>query len=154
ARKSLHIFPEDLGESFFIEPLPGDDVIAPGRWEFAWKLRPKSTDVREIPGFALVYWSPAGRRYLTARSDPIEIPVTPETKRGGALPTQIPDIFRELATGSTSSPTTPWVPYLLGALAVPIAVLSWRLAGPRSARPRRDAHRQQAIAAVAAAPND
>lgn len=154
ARKSLQIFPEDLGESFFFEPLVDDDVVAAGRWEFVWKLRPKAADVREIPSFALVYWSPTVRRYLTARSDPIQIQVTAEAKRDAAPPAKLSDSFQELATWSTPSATTPWLPYLIGALAVPIAALSWLLAGPRSRRRRPDAYRQQALAAVTAAPDD
>ena len=65
-RGDLRIFPEDL--DFFREDVADEDRADPkaGTWTFVWRLRPKSTEVREVPALRLVYWSPMLRRFQAA----------------------------------------------------------------------------------------
>jgi hypothetical protein len=87
-RKHLRIFPDDFAASFFVEPRPDDDKLNPAdkTWEFVWKLRPKSIDVRELPSLALSYFAPRQNpptkegRFETARSKEIALDVKPRPK--------------------------------------------------------------------------
>jgi hypothetical protein len=76
-RGDLRIFPEDF--DFFREDVADEDRADPkaGTWTFVWRLRPKSTDVREVPALRLVYWSPMLRRFQAATIDPVPIEVRP-----------------------------------------------------------------------------
>ena len=76
-RGELRIFPEEL--DFFREDAVDEDRADPaaGTWTFVWRLRPKSTDVREVPALRLVYWSPMLRRFQAATTDPVPIEVRP-----------------------------------------------------------------------------
>ncbi|MEI7684799.1 MAG: hypothetical protein WCL32_07205 [Planctomycetota bacterium] len=95
-RAHLRILPEDLADSFYIEPRPQDDSAIPDKeWEFVWTLRPKTADVREIPSLALAYYSPQVRRYQTARTESIVLEVKPRPTMVVETPRSPPESFLE-----------------------------------------------------------
>lgn len=104
ARKSLRLLTDDFEKAFYVEAVPENDKPSPEQmtWEFVWKLRPKSTDVREVPSLALAYYSPQIRRYQTARSEPIPLSIRARPKVVVELqtPATPPASFLELADWS------------------------------------------------------
>lgn len=114
SRQYLRLFPDDVSESFFLEPRPEDDRWNPDdrTWNFVWKLRPKSVDVREVPSLALSYYSPTLRRYQTVLSDsiPIDVKPRPSSKMNDASPREIAEQFLRLAPWEAEMPSggRPW----------------------------------------------
>jgi hypothetical protein len=78
-RGNLRLFPKLEDFDFFVEDGAEEDRADPatGTWTFVWRLRPKTTDVREVPPLPLVYWSPMLQRYQAATADALPIEVRP-----------------------------------------------------------------------------
>lgn len=100
-RDKLQILPEDFPQDFYIEPLPEKDTHKGEVWTFAYRLKPKRTDVKHVPALKLVYYN--GRKFQTSFTEPIPLKVSP---RGTAqAPDQVkealkpPPQFYELITG-------------------------------------------------------
>ncbi len=74
-REHLRLFPEDFSQQFYVEALPEQDRQLPQEkaWEFAWRLRPKHQNVKEIPALELVYFRSA--KYQTSLTAPIALQV-------------------------------------------------------------------------------
>jgi len=130
-RKHLAIFPQNFDQQFFVEPLLDQDQLDPknGTWEFVYRLRPKSTAVKFIPGLTLVYYHPGRKRYSTTAADAIALTVRPAVPSKASLPTPVgaPEEFFRLGPlddGSWSDIQRPgtWV-FVLG-LALP-PLLCW-----------------------------
>ena len=80
-RGNLRIFPEDF--DFYREEVAEEDRADPatGTWTFVWRLRPKTTDVREVPPLRLSYWSPMLRRFQAATTEAVPIEVGPQVEK-------------------------------------------------------------------------
>ncbi len=78
-RSKLQIFPDDMAAFFYVEDLPAQDKVMPqkGLWEFVYRLRPKSADVKRIPALTLLFFAPEARRFQSAYADEIAITVKP-----------------------------------------------------------------------------
>ncbi|MBI3407777.1 MAG: BatD family protein [Planctomycetes bacterium] len=87
-RENLRIFPNDLETSFYVEPVPEQDRLQPDRdvWEFVYRLRPKSAEVKAIPSLRLVYYAPVRKKFQTTFSD--EIPITVKSATGSPARTE------------------------------------------------------------------
>src|SRR5207302_969257 len=78
-------------DNFYIEELGPPEGIQPDpqTWEFAYRLKPKSTEVTSIPGFPFVFYRPGflpqRLGYMTIRVPAIEITVEPRTPPPGIL---------------------------------------------------------------------
>ena len=81
-RKNLHIFPDDVAGSFHIEAVADQDKMAPreGRWEFVYRLRPKSAKVKVIPELQLVFLPTPAGQFQSSFADEIPISVTPRSE--------------------------------------------------------------------------
>ena len=99
-RKNLRIFPDELLADFHVEDVPDRDRLLPekGFWEFIYRLRPKRTDVREIPGLQLVYLTVDNKRPQSAFADPVSIKVLPakESAKFDLKVVRAPDRFYKL----------------------------------------------------------
>jgi hypothetical protein len=155
-RQQLRIFPDDIAASFFLEPVPDHDQLKPAEktWQFVWKLRPKSTGIRELPSLALAYYSPQLRRYQTAHSKEVALIVNPRPKIivEETEPRSTPASFLELAERSPARPAwrtvRPPLEWLL--IGIVIAAASWRIAGAQT-NGRADFARQSKWSAEAVA---
>lgn len=140
-RRLLRLFKEEARHDFHIEPVADQDRFIPGKnglntWEFVYRLRPKSTRVKEVPEPHLTfYWPGPDGGFKTKYPDDIPIPLTvtprPKLKSNdlGLKVIEVPERMFQLATGdAVLSRDDPW-PYwnlpLLIAMALAIPVLSW-----------------------------
>lgn len=78
-QEKFQLFPADVGEQFFVEPVPELAQSWPDKkvWEFYYRLRPKSSDVSFIPSLKLWTYHPGRRKYQPAFADAIPITVRP-----------------------------------------------------------------------------
>ncbi|HTU90994.1 MAG TPA: hypothetical protein VMF69_13025 [Gemmataceae bacterium] len=126
----------DFDEQFYIED-PSEEVARPDDriWEFTYRLKPRRTQVREIPSLSFVYFNPylltASKGFQVIYTDPIPLRVLPhETVQ---VPVQGPESAFVLVTGSAVlERRTPWTPPSLGAivtllLAPPLGCIAWYL---------------------------
>jgi hypothetical protein len=126
----------DFDEQFYIED-PSEEAARPDdrTWEFAYRLKPRRTEVREIPSLPFVYFNPylltASKGFQVLYTDPIPLHVLPhETVQ---VPVQGPESAFELATGPTVlERQTPWTPPRVGTivallLAPPLGCIAWYL---------------------------
>jgi hypothetical protein len=135
--------PAELKEQFFVEDIPElDRTMTDGKaWEFVWRLRPKTTDIREVPPLQLSYYAPMLRRYQSARTE--GMPLVVQARESVVVPDQTPvafdPAFMEVVpfSGRTEVAATTWLDSLgwrwwlvVGPI---LAVLSWRSARPRTA---------------------
>jgi hypothetical protein len=143
----LKLFPADMEEQFFVEPV--SEHAEAGRWRFVYRLRPKSTAVKHVPGLKLVYYTPRQRRYQTAYSDAIPIEVKPRAdgsvKIDGLKVISAPPSFFELAEPNAAADGGEFELTLLAAvllfLAPPLAcaagLWAWRRRHPAAEELRR-----------------
>ncbi len=81
-RPALAEFP-GFSADFYIEEIGPPEGTHPDdkTWEFAYRLKPKSTDVQMVPGFPFVFFRPGllppSRGYMTTRAPEVPITVTP-----------------------------------------------------------------------------
>jgi hypothetical protein len=96
----------EFARRFVVEDLPGGSAVE-GRWEYRYRLRPRSTDADAIPAFRFVYYKPGvvppEKGFRTASTPAIPLVVWPrqpidlaevETPPGVQSP---PEPFRRLA---------------------------------------------------------
>jgi tetratricopeptide (TPR) repeat protein len=130
----------DFAEQFYIEDA-GEEPARPDdrTWEFAYRLKPRRVDVREIPSLPFVYFNPyilsASKGFQVLYTDPIPLHVLPpETVQ---VPVQGPEIAFVLAAGpGVLERQTPWSPPRLGTmlallLAPPLGCFVWYLVWQR-----------------------
>jgi hypothetical protein len=90
-RPPLADFP-GFADDFYIEDAgpPGGTHPDPETWEFAYRLKPKSTTVKGIPGFPFVFYRPGFRPpslgYMTLYVREVPITVTPRRQLEPAAP--------------------------------------------------------------------
>jgi tetratricopeptide (TPR) repeat protein len=126
----------DFAEQFYIEDL-GEEAARPDdrTWEFAYGLKPRRPDVREIPSLPFVYFNPylltASKGFQVLYTDPIPLRVLPhETVQ---VPVQGPESAFVLATApAVLERQTPWTPPSLGTMAMlllapPLGCVAWYL---------------------------
>jgi hypothetical protein len=110
-------------------------LAPPVRWEFRYRLRPKSTAATEVPGVPLAFYDPRGltltQKFPVIYSEPIPIEVKPRAVAEMAL--QAPEEAFQLATGpEVLASVRPWSPPGLAVLALlfagpPLVCLGWYL---------------------------
>jgi hypothetical protein len=131
-RKFLKIFPDQFADQFFVEDLPELDRLASAdkTWEFAYRLRPKSTAVEFIPGLKLVYYHPSRKKYASSFTEAIPLTVKPAAQPELPLPAAkvilAPESFFQTASAEASlswrPATSPGPGSLLELLALGVAV--------------------------------
>ncbi len=126
----------DFAEQFHIED-PSEEAARPDErtWEFAYRLKPRRTEVREIPSLPFVYFNPylltASKGFQVIYTDPIPLRVLPhETVQ---VPVQGPESAFILARDpAVLERQAPWSPPQLGTivtllLAPPLGCVAWYL---------------------------
>jgi hypothetical protein len=132
----------DFNERFYIENPDNEEPPAPDavRWEFVYVLKPRRTDVREIPGVPFVFYNPAIRpakkAFQTKYTDAIPLKV----QAAGAFvppPRPVADVFLQTRTGpAVLTRQAPWSPpgtilVALLLLVPPLACAAWYVAWRR-----------------------
>jgi hypothetical protein len=154
-RPLLHDLPE-FARRFEIEDVPGTNPVA-----FAYRLRPRTTEIDRIPRLRFAYYNPAaadGRQFPVTYTDAIPIRVLPPVTEVEPKSTwDVPAIFREPTASRGWDPAGPgW----LGGLSVAVLALAavyvvwWRWRnpdGPRLARVRQTRAVRRVLARLAAA---
>ena len=132
-RLDLRQLPE-FAQQFYIED-PGEEVARPNDhvWEFTYRLKPRRTEVREIPSLPFVYFNPylltASKGFQVLYTDPILLHVLPHDTV--QVPVQGPASAFVLSTGSAVlQRQTPWTPPRLGTIAAlllapPLGCVVW-----------------------------
>jgi hypothetical protein len=134
-----------------------------GTWEFVYRIRPRSTAVREVPGLPFVYYNPdipfPSRRFQVDYTDAVPIEVTEHA----VFPVRLagPEEAFQLADGpEVLAHQSPWKlpgPLVLGlvALVPPLLCVVWYVAwrrlypdAARRARIRRSWAARQALQAL------
>ncbi len=134
-RIDLRQLPE-FAEQFYIED-PSEEAARPDdrTWEFAYRLKPRRTEVREIHSLPFVYFNPYLRTtrkgFQVLYTDAIQLHVLPhETVQ---VPVQAPENAFVLTVGPAvlerQAPWTPprWGTVLVLLLAPPLGCLAWYL---------------------------
>ena len=132
-RIDLHQLPA-FEEAFFIED-SGEEVNRPDEqtWEFVYRMKPRRTDVHEIPSLPFVYFNPylltASKGFQLQYTDPIPLRVLPH--ESVQVPVQAPErafgiamgshVLEHRAVGTTQSLAT----FLALLLTPPIICLLW-----------------------------
>jgi hypothetical protein len=134
-RLDLRQLPE-FAEQFYIED-PSEEVARPDdqTWEFAYRLKPRRTESREIPSVPFVYFNPylltASKGYQVLYTDVIPLHVLPH--ESVQVPIQAPESAFVLASGpDVLQRQTLWKPPGLGSilvlvLAPPLGCVAWYL---------------------------
>lgn len=124
----------DFAEQFYIEDSSEEAARPDDRtWEFAYRLKPRRTEVREIPSLPFVYFNPylltASKGFQVLYTDPIPLHVLPhETVQ---VPVQGPESAFVLDTSpAVLERQTPWTPPSLGTIAMlllapPLGCVVW-----------------------------
>jgi hypothetical protein len=165
-RPDLHELPE-FEESFFIEDRTDQDRADDNSWEFVYQLKPRTTSVKAIQGFPLIYFQPgtlpASKGYMTRWAPSIPLVVKPRedtipTQDNGSLvPADVPatayqfvDDPQVLRRDDSSNLPVAWISLLL--LIPPALCLGWYLTwkrlypdAARLARQRRSKAAQRAL---------
>ncbi|MGL4549820.1 MAG: hypothetical protein ACRC33_01425, partial [Gemmataceae bacterium] len=155
-----------FGRQFFVEDV-ADEPAGPGRWRWAYRLRPRGAWVREVPGVPFLFYnpdlSPPERGYQLLYTDPIPLTVRPAEKVGP--PPDYPPEVTEPASGpGLLARRGPWrvgVAQVLAALVAPplgcaVWYALWRRLYPddaRAARLRRGRAARRAMDALARSPS-
>jgi hypothetical protein len=148
---------------FTMDPHPSsapDREPAEGVWEFDYVLRPRTTEVREVPSIAFRYYNPRitreDRSYATTWAHTIPLKVLPPGILADVPPVRLPaapDRFYEIATGpgllrhdEPFSPSWRWTVVLV--VLPPALCLGWYAARRRlDPDAARSARRVQSLAA-------
>lgn len=130
----------DFAERFYIEDV-GEDATRPNdhSWEFTYRLKPRSSEVRAIPSLPFVYFNPylltANKGFQVLYTDPIPLHVLPpETVQ---VPVQGPESAFLTTTGpEVLERWTPWTPpglamILTLLLTPPLGCIVWYLVWQR-----------------------
>jgi hypothetical protein len=125
-----------FAEQFYIEDPSGEAARPDDRtWEFVYRLKPRRTDVREIPSLPFVYFNPylltASKGYQVLYTDPIPLHVLPhETVQ---VPIQGPEsLFGLAGRPGVLERQMPWTPPRLATIATlllvpPLGCVAWYL---------------------------
>jgi len=136
-RKYLRIFPDDFANQYYVEDVPDQDrlLTEENAWEFVYRMRPKSTEVKFIPGLKLVYYHPARQKYATSFADAIPLTVQPPAQKVDMPPVKTivaPPGFLELSSPGEVGfwqihRVPPWWVLLLGLVLPPLFcfVVGW-----------------------------
>ena len=139
-RGLLQPFKDEVLFDFYIEPVPDQDRVIPGRkdeqtWVFVYRLRPRSTAVKEVPEPRLVYYQPrAGYRTTYPDAEPIPLTVKPRPQfNADAMGThnigQVPERIYHQVSGpkvlARAEPASYWNPPVLIAVGLGLPLLSW-----------------------------
>jgi hypothetical protein len=154
-----------VAEAFYVEdPDDGGNRQPDARtWEFVYRLKPRSTAVREVPGIPFAYYDPdipfPTRRFQVAYTDPVPLTVGPDVLV--EVPVIAPESAYQLATGpGMLARESPWelpgpAALVLLALAPPLLCAAWYAAwrrlypdAARLARRRRSKAAGQALQAL------
>jgi hypothetical protein len=157
----------DFTEQFYLED-PGEELTRPDErtWEFAYRLKPRRPEVRDIPSVPFVYFNPylltASKGFQVVYTDPIPLRVLPH--KTVQIPVQAPERAFVLATGPAVLErqrlwTPPGLATTLALLLTPplgcfVWYLIWRWLYPDAARlasQRRSRAARQALHALHAA---
>jgi hypothetical protein len=141
----------DFASRFKINETLEPGEVAEGRISFEQVIRPKSTDVTEIPPVQLAYFDPATGRYEVTRSAPLPITVLPTTTQSietfGADAAQAPateltqrpgGIYANVTSDAALADRTPSLAPLWALLAPPLAYGAALVATRRRRRLRHD----------------
>ncbi len=126
----------DFAEQFYIEESSEEAARPDDRtWEFVYRLKPRRTDVREIPSLPFVYFNPylltASKGFQVLYTDPIPLRVLPHDTV--QVPVQGPERAFVLAKGpAVLERQTPWTPPRPGTIAAlllapPLGCIVWYL---------------------------
>jgi hypothetical protein len=165
-RPPLADFP-GFADGFYIEDVGPADGRQPDRqtWEFTYRLKPKNTTVKAVPGFPFVFFRPGflppRLGYMTAYAKEIPITVTP---REAVAPATKPvagsaaafaladgDVLRHDGTGRLPGPFVLVMMLLVPPLGCVAWYFVWRRLNPgaaRLARRRRSRAAQEALKAL------
>jgi hypothetical protein len=155
-------------DSFYLEDLDPPEGAHPDEktWAFAYRLKPKGTAVKAVPGFPFVFFVPgfipAKNGYMTVYVPEVPITVTPRQEVGGttaAKPITAPEEALALAGGDVLAREGGRLPgplvLMVALLLPPMGALAWYVAwrrlypdAARLARRRRSRAAQEAIKAL------
>jgi hypothetical protein len=157
----------DFAEQFYIED-PAEEVNHPDdrTWEFAYRLKPRRTDVAAIPSLPFVYFNSylltASKGFQVLYTDPIPLHVLPHDTV--QVPVQAPESAFLLATGpEVLERQTPWTlpsiaTCVILLIAPPMGCIAWYLVwlrlypdAARLASQRRSRAARRALQALHAA---
>jgi hypothetical protein len=99
-------------EAFYVEDAPDADRHPDERtWEFVYVLKPRGTEVTEVPGLPFAFYNPAirpaSRGFQVVYTDPIPLHVSKHAVY--AVPLEVPASAYQLATGpELLAQRTPW----------------------------------------------
>jgi hypothetical protein len=123
-----------FADDFYIED-PDDGTRRPDdrTWDFVYRLKPRRTDVTEVPGLPFVYFDPsirpAAKGFQVIYTEAIPLRVVPH--QAVAVPVQAPESAFTLATGpAVLARQTPWAPpgavmIVLLLLTPPVLCAAW-----------------------------
>jgi hypothetical protein len=137
-RPPLADFP-DFADNFYLEDAGPPEGTHPDEqnWEFAYRLKPKNTDVKRVPAFPFVFYRPGflppRLGYMTVYAPAIPLTVTP---RGtvqsipATKPIAGPDAAFALADGDVlrhggNDRLPGWVMLVLALLVPPVGCVAW-----------------------------
>jgi hypothetical protein len=156
---------------FAVDDLPGPEAAPAGPvWKFRYRLKPLSTDVKQIPALEFVYYKPgirpASKGYQTLYTESIPLVVTPAVTvdasavQGGTKPLEPPESVLRVATGDHvlgsayrwSLPSTLWllIAFLLPPIGCVIGYFAARWLHPESMQQRRRRQSRAARQAIEA----
>ncbi len=135
--------------SFHIDHAGDQRDPAGDAWEFVYRLRPLSEEVKEVPRLPLVYYRP-GQGYQTIGAPAIKLTVRPRAEvvpkdvQGSAEPDRVPDHVLQITEGPAvlrhdSPPTAPGPALFALVLLTPLVLcacwyLTWQWLCPEAAR--------------------
>jgi hypothetical protein len=141
-RIDLRQVPAFAKDFYFVDPAGGGTRQPDAKtWEFVYELKPRRTDVTEVPGVPFVFYNPAIRpatadkAFQRLYTDPIPLRVRPHEVF--AVPLHAPEGAFQLATGpGLFARVAPWQPpglagSLLLLLAPPLLCAAWYVAWRR-----------------------
>jgi hypothetical protein len=167
-RPALADFP-GFAEGFYLEDLGPQEGAhpEPRTWEFAYRLKPKSTAVKSVPGFPFVFYRPGfvppKLGYMTVYVPEVPITVTARQEVGPgperANPINAPDVAFALSGGDVLAHDEARLPgplvLLLALLLPPVGAAAWYLTwrrlypdAARLSRRRRSRAAQEALRAL------
>jgi len=157
----------DFTDVFVVEDVPGPPPGVGKGLAFAYTLRPRNRNVKEVPGLNFFYYNagaPVEQRFQNARAKGVAITVTAVAPkaRPPAVPLEGPEQLFVVETGARVLDDEPFVPCAaawaaLGVLAVLLPVAwyaAWRMMYPdaaRLAKRRRSRAARRALATIRSA---
>lgn len=139
-RPDLRDLPE-FSTSFHIDDLEDDATPPSDRRRYRYRLRPKNSEVAQVPPFVAHYWQPKQGYFATTLAEPIPLTVRPRISEAAGVPMTEPDFLFEFADRAevlADQPPESVGSFLLALLLPGVAALAgflyWRAAYPDAAR--------------------